>query len=102
MHHVDPISPQESMNDGSDVVGGSVIGEDGEAKDRSSRATRASGSRDARAAGSEAQGDEMQGDAEDEQEAERPRGVSVPHKPSAKEIEEHNLTHCPPRSWCDH
>ena len=26
----------------------------------------------------------------------------MPHRPSTKEVEEHNLTHCPPRAWCDH
>ena len=33
---------------------------------------------------------------------ERPRGVAVPHRPTAQEVEEHNPTHCPPRSWCAH
>ena len=26
----------------------------------------------------------------------------MPARPTAKEIEAHNLTHCPPRAWCDH
>ena len=39
---------------------------------------------------------------EEENEGERPRGISCPRCPTAKEVEEHNLTHCPPRSWCDH
>ena len=39
---------------------------------------------------------------EEGNEGETPRGVEVPHRPTAQEVEEHNLTHCPPRSWCDH
>ena len=31
-----------------------------------------------------------------------PRGMKAPYVPSAKEIEAHELTHCPPRRWCDH
>ena len=30
------------------------------------------------------------------------RGARAPTKPSAQEVENHNLTHCPPRAWCDH
>ena len=31
-----------------------------------------------------------------------PRAARAPKLPSAREIEDHELTHCPPRSWCDH
>ncbi len=34
-------------------------------------------------------------------EAEAIKTVRSPGKPSAKDVEEHNLTHCPYRSWCD-
>lgn len=39
---------------------------------------------------------------EEGNEGERPRGIAAPYRPTAQEVEEHNLTHCPPRSWCDH
>ena len=35
-----------------------------------------------------------------EEEAQVPLAVKAPRLPSAREIEEHNLTHCPFRSWC--
>ena len=35
-------------------------------------------------------------------EAEVPRAVRSPKRPTAKEVEDHELTHCPPRSWCEH
>ena len=31
-----------------------------------------------------------------------PQGARAPYQPTAREVEEHNLTHCPPRAWCDH
>ena len=37
-----------------------------------------------------------------EEEAQVPLAVKAPRLPSAREIEEHNLTHCPFRSWCPH
>lgn len=43
-----------------------------------------------------------EGTDEDGGEADRPRPLKAPYKPSAREIAEHELTHCPPRSWCDH
>ena len=30
------------------------------------------------------------------------RTARAPHTPSPKEVDEHELTHCPYRSWCDH
>ena len=36
------------------------------------------------------------------EEAEVPRMMKAPGTPSQKEVEEHELTHCPFRSWCDH
>ena len=41
-------------------------------------------------------------DGEEEFEGDPARGARAPHRPSVKEVEEHNLTHCPPRAWCDH
>ena len=35
-------------------------------------------------------------------EAEKPLAMRAPVTPSAKEVEEHELTHCPYRAWCDH
>ena len=40
--------------------------------------------------------------AEDEVEVQAPRAVRAPYVPSAKEVEAHELTHCPFRQWCDH
>ena len=37
-----------------------------------------------------------------EEEAQVPLAVKAPRLPGTKEIEEHNLTHCPFRSWCLH
>ena len=38
----------------------------------------------------------------EEEEGAGPRGMAAPKTPSAREVEAHELTHCPPRSWCDH
>ena len=35
-------------------------------------------------------------------EADQPRKVRAPGNPTSQEIEDHNLTHCPFRSWCEH
>ena len=35
-------------------------------------------------------------------EAQALRAVRAPYTPSAREVEAHELTHCPPRQWCDH
>ena len=48
---------------------------------------------------------EAHGDAElpgGEDEAQAPRAARAPSQPSAKEVELHELTHCPPRTWCEH
>ena len=37
-----------------------------------------------------------------EDEVQAPRAAKAPRIPSAREVEAHELTHCPPRSWCDH
>ncbi len=37
-----------------------------------------------------------------EQEAVRAKPVPAPYQPTRQEIEEHNLTHLPCRSWCRH
>lgn len=53
---------------------------------------------------SEDKGEEMQdgdiGD-EDQEEAERPRALRDPGRPSQAEIDEHDLTHIPYRPWCN-
>ena len=36
------------------------------------------------------------------EEAVQPQSLKVPYAPSARERAEHNITHCPPRRWCDH
>ncbi len=36
------------------------------------------------------------------EEAERIRSVPAPGKPSRAEVKDHEITHCPYRSWCDH
>lgn len=54
--------------------------------------------------GSEDEGAKMQdgdiGD-EDQEEAERPRALRDPGRPSQAEIDEHDLTHIPYRPWCN-
>ena len=37
-----------------------------------------------------------------EDEVQAPRAAKAPRAPSAREVESHELTHCPPRTWCDH
>ena len=37
-----------------------------------------------------------------EDEAQAPRAARAPSQPSAKDVELHELTHCPPRIWCEH
>ena len=39
---------------------------------------------------------------EGDDEAQRPVGLRIPYSPSAKEVREHSLTHCPFRDWCKH
>ena len=53
------------------------------------RGARTRGERDAQAA-------------DDGSEGEKPRGLVPPYRLSAQEVEEHSLTCCPPRAWCDH
>ena len=38
---------------------------------------------------------------EDQEEAERPRALRDPGRPSQVEIDEHDLTHIPYRPWCN-
>jgi hypothetical protein len=35
-------------------------------------------------------------------EGEKMRAVRAPHRPTPREVEDHELTHCPYRAWCDH
>ena len=37
-----------------------------------------------------------------EDEGQAPRALRAPRIPSAREVESHELSRCPPRSWCDH
>ena len=39
---------------------------------------------------------------DDHGEVRQPKGIQSPYTPSKKEVEEHNLTHWPFRSWCMH
>ena len=41
-------------------------------------------------------------DDEDVEEAVKPLGLRNPGQPTQREIEEHELTHQPPRPWCAH
>ena len=43
---------------------------------------------------------ELTGDGVQPWEADMPRIVKSPRTPTPLEIDEHELTHCPPRSWC--
>ena len=38
----------------------------------------------------------------EEGEADQPKKVRSPGSPSPQEVDDHNLTHCPYRSWCEH
>ena len=51
--------------------------------------------------GEEVYDEEVCGTGDDEQ-AQRPSGLPGPKTPSAAEIDLHNLTHMPYRSWCPH
>ncbi len=59
---------------------------------------------DADVGGESAVGDagsaEMRGEGDERQEERKPRRVADPMKPSVHEVEEHELTHLPRRSWC--
>ena len=37
-----------------------------------------------------------------EDEAQAPLAARAPNQPNVKEVELHELTHCPPRTWCEH
>ena len=39
-------------------------------------------------------------EAEDEEESIQMKALRVPTQPSADEIQQHNIAHCPFRSWC--
>ena len=45
---------------------------------------------------------EEQKQAEEGEEGQRPKAVKVAVQPSAKEVQEHMLTHVPFRNWCTH
>ena len=53
-------------------------------------------------AGDQAGAGNAGGDLGEDHEVRAPKGVKAPYVPSAKEIEAHERTHCPPRRWCDH
>ena len=40
-------------------------------------------------------------DQEEDVETQVPRSSKAPHMPSQREIDEHNLVHCPYRAWCE-
>ena len=41
-------------------------------------------------------------DEEQEEEHQKARAIASPEVPSRREVEDHNLTHIPFRSWCNH
>ena len=52
----------------------------------------------------EVQGEAAEADQEDQGEnveAQAPRSAKAPHMPSQREIDDHNLVHCPYRAWCE-
>ena len=64
----------------------------------------ASGSEDAVVESQEVQGEEVEAsrtDQEEDTETQSPRAARAPHTPSQREIDEHNLVHCPYRAWCE-
>ena len=42
------------------------------------------------------------GDEEQEEEHQKARAMASPDLPCRREVEDHNLTHIPFRSWCNH
>ena len=52
--------------------------------------------------GSEVAAENQGGEAEEGEEGRKARGAAIPYNPSRQEREEHELTHTPYRSWCDH
>ena len=46
--------------------------------------------------------DEAEEAGNEEEEAKKPKGATVPRGPSQQEVKEHMLTHMPFRSWCQH
>ena len=38
---------------------------------------------------------------EEDLEMQTPRAVRAPHQPSQREIDDHDITHCPYRAWCE-
>ena len=95
--HSNPIRPSEmealdACEDESEVV----MGDTEDIATREERSDGAAGSAD----GSEAVGGAPMFD--ESVEADKPAIMKAPYRPGAKEVADHNLTHCPPRTWCDH
>ena len=89
IYHSDELGLRETVN-GMDVV------VQGEAEDEGEMASRV-------------QSQNVQDETEmvgheniEESEGQAHRTARAPHTPSPKEVDEHELTHCPYRSWCDH
>ena len=64
----------------------------------------ASDSEDAVVESQEVEGKAMeasQADQEEDVETQAPRSAKAPHVPSQREIDDHNLVHCPYRAWCE-
>jgi len=47
-------------------------------------------------------GPDGDGDGQPHNEARQPKTIKSPYQPSKREIDEHNITHMPYRSWCPH
>ena len=71
----------------------------GGASSTSETASRSGGERRSERASKDKDGPESEEENYGEQQT---RGARAPYQPSAQEIETHNMTHCPPRAWCDH
>ena len=101
----DPVRPKDSVNSPHAEEVENVDGMDVTVSDEaggSEKATESSGE-DA-VESQEVQGEMVEAsrtEPEEDVEAQAPRAAKAPNKPSQREIDEHDLTHCPYRAWCE-
>ena len=101
-----PVNPVSPKSRGNAPHAGKVEAVDG--MDETVRAG-ASGSEEVAEGSAEEESQEVEGeeaearrmDQEEDAETLAPRAARAPHTPSQREIDEHNSTHCPYRSWCE-
>ena len=95
-----PISPHFNLDEALDTNEQLVEGENQEAQEAPMEEDVAARALDTQA---RAQADiPVCGECElDDQEADAPRMARAPGQPSQADIDQHELTHCPYRSWCD-